>query len=151
MDCSLPGSSIHGIFQARILEWVAIDLQISKMKQRVRKSKKRFKQCFIKQEHDRQERDNLWGGGVGVRRRPGDRIMEDHTGRRSICARYCCVAAFLPTVVYCGCCLIAQQCLTLCSPVDCSPPGSSVRGIFQARMLERVAISYSTGSSQSRD
>ena len=35
---------------------------------------------------------------------------------------------------------VAQSCLTLCYPVDCSPPGSSVHGIFQARILERVAI-----------
>ena len=35
----------------------------------------------------------------------------------------------------------AQSCLTLCDPRDCSPPGSSVHGIFQARILERVAIS----------
>ena len=34
-------------------------------------------------------------------------------------------------------------CLTLCNPVDCSPPGSSVRGILQTRMLEWVAISSS--------
>ena len=40
---------------------------------------------------------------------------------------------------------------TLCYPVDCSPPGSSVCGIFQARILERVAISFSRGSSQPRD
>ena len=33
-----------------------------------------------------------------------------------------------------------QSCLTLCVPVDCSPPGSSVHGILQARILERVAI-----------
>ena len=36
-----------------------------------------------------------------------------------------------------------QLCLTLCDPVDCSPPGSSVRGILQARILEWVAISFS--------
>jgi len=37
-------------------------------------------------------------------------------------------------------CLVAQSCLTLCNPLDCSPPGSSVHGIFQARILERVVI-----------
>ena len=36
-------------------------------------------------------------------------------------------------------------------PLDCSPPGSSVHGILQARILEWVAISFSRGSSQSRD
>ena len=46
---------------------------------------------------------------------------------------------------------IAQSCPTLCDPVDCSPPGSSVHGILQARRLEWVAISFSRGSSQPRD
>ena len=36
----------------------------------------------------------------------------------------------------------AQSCLTLCDPMDCSPPGSSVHRIFQARILKWVAISY---------
>ena len=39
----------------------------------------------------------------------------------------------------------AQSFLTLCDPMDCSPPGSSVHGIFQARILECVAISYFRG------
>ena len=38
-------------------------------------------------------------------------------------------------------------CLTLCDPMDCSPPGSSVHGILQARILEWVAIPFSRGSS----
>ena len=38
---------------------------------------------------------------------------------------------------------VAQSCPTLCDPVDCSPPGSSVHGILQARLLEWVAISFS--------
>ena len=45
----------------------------------------------------------------------------------------------------------AQLCLTLCDPMDCSPPGSSVRGIFQAGILESVTIFFSRGSSQPRD
>ena len=46
---------------------------------------------------------------------------------------------------------VAQSCLTLCDPVDCSPPGSSIHGILQARILEWVAISFSRGSSPPRD
>ena len=38
---------------------------------------------------------------------------------------------------------VAQSCLTLSDPVDCSLPGSSVDGIFQARVLEWVAIAFS--------
>ena len=48
-------------------------------------------------------------------------------------------------------CLVAQLCPTLCDPMDCSPPGSSVHGILQARILEWVAISFSRGSSSPRD
>ena len=47
--------------------------------------------------------------------------------------------------------LIVKSCLTLCDPVDCSPSGSSVHGISQARILEWVAISFSRGSLQPRD
>ena len=43
--------------------------------------------------------------------------------------------------------LVAQLCLTHCDPMDCSPPGSSVHGILQARILEWVAIPFSRGSS----
>ena len=46
---------------------------------------------------------------------------------------------------------VAQSRLTPCNPMDCSPPGSSVHGIFQARILEWVATSFSRGSSQPRD
>ena len=44
-----------------------------------------------------------------------------------------------------------QLCLTLCHPMNCSPPGSSVQGILQARMLEWVTVLSSRGSFQSRD
>ena len=46
---------------------------------------------------------------------------------------------------------VAQSCLTLCKPMDCSLPGYSIRGILQARVLEWVTISFSRGSSQPRD
>ena len=46
---------------------------------------------------------------------------------------------------------VAQSCLTLCDPVDCSLPGSTIHGILQARILEWVAISFSRGSSRPRD
>ena len=48
-------------------------------------------------------------------------------------------------------CSVTQSCPTLCDPMDCSLPGSSVCGIFQARILEWVAFPFSSGSSQSRD
>ena len=55
-----------------------------------------------------------------------------------------------------GCCtyslvLVAQSCLTLCVPMDCSPPGSSVHGILLVRILERIAMPPSKISSWPRD
>ena len=49
------------------------------------------------------------------------------------------------------CVLVAQSCLTLCGLMDCGPPGSSVHGVLQARILEWVTIPFSRGSSQPRD
>ena len=46
---------------------------------------------------------------------------------------------------------VAQSCPTLCNPMNCSLPGFSIYGIFQARVLEWVAISFSRGSSQPRE
>ena len=46
---------------------------------------------------------------------------------------------------------LLQSCPTLCDPIDCSPPGSSVRGILQARILEWVAMPSSRGSLRPRD
>ena len=46
--------------------------------------------------------------------------------------------------------VVAQSCPTLCNPMDCRLPGSSVHGIFQAIVLEWIAISFSRGSSRPR-
>ena len=43
----------------------------------------------------------------------------------------------------CCCCLVTKSCPTLCNPMDCSPPGSSAHGIFQARIQDWVAIFFS--------
>ena len=48
---------------------------------------------------------------------------------------FCCLCIYVISV--------AQSYLTLCNPMDCSPPGSSIHGIFQARVLEWVAIFFS--------
>ena len=53
-------------------------------------------------------------------------------------------------VCVCVCVKSLQLCLTLCNPMDCSPPGSSVHGILQAKILEWAATSSSRGSSQPR-
>ena len=81
-DCSLPGSSIHGSFQARVLEWGATAF-----------SELAHKEVLIPKSHQFSS--------------------------------------------------VTQSCPTLCDPMDCSPPGSSVHGSFQARVLEWVAIAFS--------
>ena len=48
-------------------------------------------------------------------------------------------------------CVCAQSCHTRCNPMDCSPPSSSLYGIFQAKTLKRVAISSSKGPSRPRN
>ena len=55
------------------------------------------------------------------------------------------------TITYCVHAKSLQLCLTLCNPVDCSLPESSVHGILQARILKWVAMPSSRGSSQPRD
>ena len=62
-----------------------------------------------------------------------------------------CVQGGSARSLCCLCVSVTQSCLSLCDPIDCSPPGSSVHGILQARILEWVAIPYSRGSSRPRD
>ena len=54
-----------------------------------------------------------------------------------------CLSHVYVHVCVCVCVLVAQLCPTLCNPMDCSSPGSSVHGILQARVLEWGAISFS--------
>ena len=98
MDCSPPGPSVHGIFQARILEWVAISYSRHNPNLRI------------------EPRSPAVAGRFFTTEPPGK-------PRKST---------------------IPQS---LCNPMDSSPPGSSVHGILQARMLEWVAIAFSRGSS----
>ena len=60
--------------------------------------------------------------------------------------------AYLSECMYMCVCVLSQSlCLTLCDPMDCSLPDSSVHGIPQAKILKWVAISFSRGSSWPRD
>ena len=69
--------------------------------------------------------------------------------------QHCCLTTVQCPLYPCVCmrfaCLGAQSCLTLCDPMYCSPSGSFVHGILQARLLEWVAMPSSRGSSQPRD
>ena len=112
MDYRPPGSSVHGILQARLLEWVAFsppgDLPDPGSNTRLL--------------HLRWQVDSL---RLAPPRKPF-RALE----RKKVK-------------------LLSR--VTLCDPVDCSLPGSSVHGILQARILEWVTISFSRGSSRLRD
>ena len=55
------------------------------------------------------------------------------------------------SVCVCVCVCVPQWCPTLCDPMNCGQPGSSIHGILQARILERDAIPFFRGSSQPRD
>ena len=104
-DCSPPGFSVYGIFQARILEWVAIS-------------------SFRGSSNPGIEPASLatpaLAGVLFTTLPPGKPVVQ--------------VKA-----------TVAQSCLILCDPMDYSPPGSFIHGIFQARILEWVAISSLLG------
>ena len=136
MDCSLPGSSVHGIFQARVLEWGAI--AFSHPYPGPICGKDRVGHYL-----------NLLPDAVGTQ------TSRPSSGMLFLCVCVCvcvcvCDNCFSPYPPYVRClihflllCLVAKSCPTLCDPIDCSPSGSSVREISQARILEWVAISYS--------
>ena len=89
---------------------------------------------------DRQIDSTSWWEGEKITPRRGLK-----TGRNDGNCNHFCIQ---PTMCACS---AAQSCLTLCDPLDCNLPGSSVREILQARILEWVAISSSRGSSQPRN
>ena len=102
MDCSLPGSSVHGIFQARVPEWGATAFSITRLAYLISpKPVALF----------------LFSGVVCV----GEGTAAAATAKS------------------------LQSCPTLFDPIDGSPPGFPVPGILQARRLEWVAISFSSG------
>ena len=117
MNCSSPGSSVHGIFQARVLEWWPL---------RTLDSKNLGNSSFLQQPCD-------WFTGD-----PG-RFLIGSLNRNgqgpSQYDRYEDNAAATAKSL--------QSCPTLCGPIDGSPPGSAVPEILQAKTLEWVAVSFS--------
>ena len=83
-----------------------------------------------------------WGQSLAVCNEQGLLLLQCPEPQESqwICARVS-VCACMPA------CSVSPSCLTLCDPMDSSPPGSSVHGILWARILEWVAVSSSRGSS----
>ena len=130
VDCSPSGSSVHGILQARILEWVEVPHQ----------------GIFPTQ-----------GSLMSPVLVAGSLLL---VPPGSPCFLVCFTFTLLPDftlflilmvtkfgVFSPPCCSVAQLCLVLCEPMDCSLPRSSVHGILQARTLEWVAMLSSRGSS----
>ena len=123
MDCSLPGSFGHGIFQERILELVAISYSRGSSR----------------------PKDQTLVSCVSC---IGWLILYHCATQLSFiqCLVFCrrfvfaCISSFN---LYAAAAKSLQSCPTLCDPMDGSPPGSSVPGILQARTLEWVAISFS--------
>ena len=112
MDCSLPGSSVHGIAQARRLEWVPVSFSRAS-------SQIRGRTCLS-----------------CVSCISGRVLLTELPGKPGVWGTVC---------------LVTQLCLTLCNPMDCSSPGSSVHRILQAGILEWVPMPSSRESSQPRD
>ena len=114
---------VHGILQGRILEWVAISFSRGSS----------------------QHRDWTWVSCIAGRFftvlttgkpwKKKKKIIKLKKKKRPTCQCNVCIMTTIRVKV-----LVAQSCPTLCDPTDCSPPGSSVHGILQARILERVTI-----------
>ena len=79
----------------------------------------------------------------------GQQTCPIHLPKWSPCSSPCAKQKVRCFLFYC--CLVIQSCPTLCDPMDSNPLGSSVHGVFQARILEWIVISFSRGSSQPRD
>ena len=80
-------------------------------------------------------------------------VLHNNLGICSHLPVFACVCCHKPRTVWevcvCVCVLVAQLCLTVCDPMDCSLPGFSVHGVLQTRILEWVSIPFSKGSSWS--
>ena len=136
MDYSPPGSSVHGILQARILEWVAIPFSRGSS----------------------QLRDLCYPEPPGKLRKTSVSFAS-HAGRQVLTltplGKLVTESEINPDLTdlkdWKGQCSVAQSCMTLCDPMDCSLPGSSVHGICQIRRAEWVVIPFSKGSFRPRD
>ena len=118
MDCSPPGSSIHGILQARVLEWGAIAFF-------------KYSLCYCCCQVDSVVSDSVRPHRWQPTRfpRPWDSPGKN-TGVGCHCLLQCMKVKSESEVT--------QLCWTPGDPRDCSPPGSSIHGIFQARVLESL-------------
>ena len=123
--CSPPGSSVHGIFQAKILGWVAISSDPVLLLLLLLSCFSRVCLCATSETAAYQAPPSL-----------GFSRQEHGVGCHFLLQ---CMKVKSESEV-------TQSCLTLCDPMDCSPPGSSIHGICQARVLEWGAIAFSVWS-----
>ena len=123
MDCSPPGSSVHGVFQARVLEWGAIAFSGTYTLLLLLLSRFSHVRLCATPETAAHQAPRPW----------------DSPGKNSGVSchfLFQCMKVKSESEVI-------QLCPTCSDPMDCSPPGSSVHGIFQARVLEWGAIAFS--------
>ena len=120
MDCSLPGSYVHWTLQVRMLEWVVMPSS--------RTSSQPRDQTHI----------SMFPALAG-------RFFAIRATEYYINNRILVILGLLSDMYVCAQWL--QSCPTLCNTMDCSPPGPSVHGILQARILQWVAVLSSRGSS----
>ena len=149
MKCSLPGSSVHGVPQQEYWSRLPFpapgDLSNPRIKPRsptlqvVSCNAGGFLTSWATRKPFSVHTVNYFSPTKGRHAR------QDWSEDWILLLAYVCVCVCV--CVY----SVTQLCLTLCDPMDCSPPRSSVRGILQARTLEWVAISSSRGSSWPRD
>ena len=127
MDCSPPGSFVYGIFQARILEGVAISFSRGSSWPRdwicVSCICRWILHCWA-----------TWEACVA-------HLLTCNFNQHFLNTSYVLVVVVILSLSH----------VRLCDLMDCSMPGSSVHGIFQARILQWVAMSFSRRSSQPRD
>ena len=140
MDCSLPGFSVHGIFQARVLEWGAI--AFSRGSSRPRDctqvsciAGRRFTlwatreaNCYViptkMASHPWALGTSYYAGFPVLWVVPFMKIATPYWVP-IVCQTWCSI---------CSCCSVTKSYLIVCNPMDCNLPGSSVHGIFQARI-----------------
>ena len=132
IDGSPLGSPVPGILQARTLEWGAISFS----------NAWRWKVKVKSLSHVRLSA-TPWTTAYQAPLSRGFSSKNTGVG----CHRLLRHVQIISVKVKC----VSQPCLTLCYPVDCSPPGSFVHGILQARILGWVDIPFSRGSSWPRD
>ena len=89
--------------------------------------------------------------GAGTWRRSRYTNQEPSKGSAHTGIEASFLGVFAKKITYTCIYLVSQSCPTLCHPMDCSLPGSSVHGISRARILECITISFSRGSSRPRD